>query len=402
MLTALLLLLAAPPPKEARVLVRYHAEAAKEESFEVQNMVTAAVGAVWPPARAHELRAEALTQLDALLERAGAPCAQHFEPGDSGLLVCQSQTRQALEARGLAPHYEQVLDVSAEQLVEKPNIVVEARLWSPRTGKGLAVRRSVPSKHLAEEAAAATIEVFAGKGTAFQRAIQTPDEAWASFKSPFKKEQARRGLPVVQHSRGCTQPIPPQLLITPDDGLTRTLSDRWQSSAKGNPLSEVKESCTLLYLPLFEGESIVHVRLTCGAVRSDDFFRAARPLKESLDELSDRLIASQLEQRCTGNPADNPHAEEQLRGFIETLRSGDENAVMDVSMDLELMGKKAVPFLVAELASPQVRTRLRVLQVLGSLGAAAREAVPALEKAGQDPDPAVAAAAQRALRRISP
>ncbi|HSA21915.1 MAG TPA: HEAT repeat domain-containing protein, partial [Myxococcota bacterium] len=60
----------------------------------------------------------------------------------------------------------------------------------------------------------------------------------------------------------------------------------------------------------------------------------------------------------------------------------------------------AVALLAAELESQSPRFRELAAHALGGIGPAARPAVDALRKASQDQEPAVQAAAKRALRAI--
>ena len=69
---------------------------------------------------------------------------------------------------------------------------------------------------------------------------------------------------------------------------------------------------------------------------------------------------------------------------------------------LEAAGEKAVPVLRTALASPEPVVRLRAAWVLGRIGPVATAAAPALRRAAQDPDRAVADEARRALARVTP
>ena len=66
------------------------------------------------------------------------------------------------------------------------------------------------------------------------------------------------------------------------------------------------------------------------------------------------------------------------------------------------IGAAAVPSLVETLRSPHAAVRLKGVEVLGRMGADAREAVPQLVQLLDDPDLAVRKAAARTLGRIGP
>jgi HEAT repeat protein len=66
------------------------------------------------------------------------------------------------------------------------------------------------------------------------------------------------------------------------------------------------------------------------------------------------------------------------------------------------IGAAAVPALVETLNSPDPAARLKGVEVLGRMGADARDAVPQLVRLLDDPDPAVRKAAARTLGRIGP
>jgi len=66
------------------------------------------------------------------------------------------------------------------------------------------------------------------------------------------------------------------------------------------------------------------------------------------------------------------------------------------------IGVAAVPSLVESLQSPNVAVRLKAVEVLGRMGADAKDAVPQLVRLLDDSDPAVRKAAARTLGRIGP
>ncbi len=65
------------------------------------------------------------------------------------------------------------------------------------------------------------------------------------------------------------------------------------------------------------------------------------------------------------------------------------------------MAAKTVPVLIAGLDASLPQTRQAAAEALGSLGPLAAQAVPALEKARNDPDEHVRQAAANALNSIS-
>lgn len=399
MVNALLLVLAAAPQeRETPVLVRFFLGDGQVNEADARGSVLAAVDTVVPLRRAAVLKPEATSRLEPELKAAEAFCADRLGT-DMSVAACRSHARAATEARVFATSVEEVLDIAASQLVEKPDIMLEASVWNARSGKGLRLVRTVPIKRFAEEAGKAALKLLSGEGTPYQRPTKTPAELAKTWRSPFKPEAARRGLPLVLHTSGCTQPIPPKLGITPDDALARTVADRWETSVRGHQLGRAPERCTLAYLPLFDQEPLVHVTLTCGAVTSSWTFTEAKPLADTLAVVSQTFVASHLEQRCTGAFGDTPSSALLIKQLIGALAGsgGDAEMAMD---DLVQMGPRAVPALTTELGNPNPRIRQNVATTLGYLGAAAREAVPALQQAAKDADRDVAAAAQRALQEI--
>jgi HEAT repeat protein len=63
-------------------------------------------------------------------------------------------------------------------------------------------------------------------------------------------------------------------------------------------------------------------------------------------------------------------------------------------------GDAAIAPLVEALSAKSARVRLGVARALGMMGPAAKKAEPALGKLTKDPDPAVRAAAEEALRQV--
>jgi len=99
---------------------------------------------------------------------------------------------------------------------------------------------------------------------------------------------------------------------------------------------------------------------------------------------------------ATAGPAlvkllDNPDPEVALVGAW---------ALVQVHPGSAEVAAKAVPVLVAGLADPLPQARETAAKALGSLGALAKDAAPALEKATQDEDPGVRDAAAQALPAV--
>jgi HEAT repeat protein len=87
------------------------------------------------------------------------------------------------------------------------------------------------------------------------------------------------------------------------------------------------------------------------------------------------------------------------RGLPDLLKAiGDDRLAEQVMAYLVELGRGHVKDLLPTLADPDVPTRGRIVQVLGILGGP--DALQALEPSMQDPDPAVARAAEHAIARI--
>ncbi len=397
MLPALLLVLAAAPEKgPPRVLIRPFLDSVKESERDIIDTLAAELSGGQPAYEPLFLTPEAKAQLDTLRLAIEEECKARIP--DMNVTACQFNMLDAAQGRVFSKlGADHVVDVFAEQLVEKPNIIMNIAVWDPQTGRGRRLSRTVAIEEFETTAHQALAQLLNGGGESYQRPVRTLDELRKGWK-PFKKEYARRGLPVVLHSRGCLRPLPPKLNIAPDDGLARTLADRWQTSVAGHALGKQPETCTLQYQPLSDAEVLVHVMLTCGAVKSTSLMRGSSALDAIFARLSEDLVADQLELRCTGAFGDTPHAALHLEELIGSLASSrDYESAMD---DLVQFGPKAVPALVAGLSNPNALVRQRVATTLGYLGAAARDAVPALERAAKDADPSVAAAAKQALQDI--
>jgi HEAT repeat protein len=84
--------------------------------------------------------------------------------------------------------------------------------------------------------------------------------------------------------------------------------------------------------------------------------------------------------------------------LVKMLRSTNPDVARVAAHDLIVAGKDAVPPLVRALQDGDATLRLHAAQILGEIGAAAQEAVPALEAAL--PDPSLHSAVDTALRKI--
>ena len=87
------------------------------------------------------------------------------------------------------------------------------------------------------------------------------------------------------------------------------------------------------------------------------------------------------------------------RGVPDLLKAiGEDHLAEQVMAYLVELGRGHVKELLPALASPDVATRGRIVQVLGIVGGP--EALQALEPSMRDPDPAVARAAEHAIARV--
>jgi HEAT repeat protein len=82
------------------------------------------------------------------------------------------------------------------------------------------------------------------------------------------------------------------------------------------------------------------------------------------------------------------------------LRVASAWALARIHPECAVTAAKSVPVLVKALGEPNVTTRLEAAESLGCLGPLAKDAIPALNKAKEDRDPAVREAAAEALKAI--
>ena len=98
-----------------------------------------------------------------------------------------------------------------------------------------------------------------------------------------------------------------------------------------------------------------------------------------------------------------PEAKEAIPILIETIRevrNRDKRILVACNKALLAMGKEIVPHMVALLKDETWEMRRGAAWILGKLGPDARDAVPALSEALNDPNAAVRTKAQEALKKI--
>jgi HEAT repeat protein len=89
-----------------------------------------------------------------------------------------------------------------------------------------------------------------------------------------------------------------------------------------------------------------------------------------------------------------------IRALIKEIQSNDENARFSASWYLRGLGEIAVPGLIKELRTGNVAGRMGAISGLKILGADAKDAIPALKEAIDDPDPVVREAAGKVLKPL--
>ncbi|MGE3803479.1 MAG: HEAT repeat domain-containing protein [Gemmataceae bacterium] len=119
-----------------------------------------------------------------------------------------------------------------------------------------------------------------------------------------------------------------------------------------------------------------------------------------LSPLLDQLASEQPEERVAAVRALAEHSpsEPVVAALVQALGDIEPTVRVEASRGIKQMGGSAVPFLIAALQDDNLALRRHAAMMLGTLGVAASEAVPAL--AEQTEDPNVGEEAERALRRI--
>jgi len=98
-----------------------------------------------------------------------------------------------------------------------------------------------------------------------------------------------------------------------------------------------------------------------------------------------------------------PEAKEAIPILIETIRevrNRDKRILVACNNALLAMGKEIVPHMISLLKDDTWEMRRGAAWILGKLGPDARDAVPALSEALNDPNAAVRTKAQEALKKI--
>jgi HEAT repeat protein len=126
-------------------------------------------------------------------------------------------------------------------------------------------------------------------------------------------------------------------------------------------------------------------------------------------ELSDE-VAHTLAEIAAGGGLSSPAGEtaEQARARLKIVRSSmiaalqdPDNRVRDgTARAMGYVGKDIVPELIAALGHPSALVRLQAARALGFIGEEASTALDALRQRYHDPDPAVRAAAEAAIKAI--
>jgi HEAT repeat protein len=92
--------------------------------------------------------------------------------------------------------------------------------------------------------------------------------------------------------------------------------------------------------------------------------------------------------------------EDAVAALVDTLQQKDNDQACVVLGSIGPAAKAAVPALVKLLKDPTPRARARAAQTLGLIGRAAKEAVPVLRAARNDANPEVRREADQALLKI--
>ncbi len=95
-----------------------------------------------------------------------------------------------------------------------------------------------------------------------------------------------------------------------------------------------------------------------------------------------------------------PEAYEAIAQLIDTLQDSSIGVRTAAAYALRRIGHRSIAPLIKEISSSLRERRVNAMYALACIGAGARQALPALVKALQDPDPVVRSAASDAIRRI--
>jgi HEAT repeat protein len=151
------------------------------------------------------------------------------------------------------------------------------------------------------------------------------------------------------------------------------------------------------------------VRLRLGATYAMNRFG-----KDAVDELLKMLKDPEVDIRFAAVYALDDIGEEAIKSFPAMAEIAVDDQAPEQTRRIALRGllrmaglgdfwpgtAGAVPFLIERLENPDKVHRWRAASTLAAIGPAAKDAIPALEKASKDPDKSVAGAAAFALERV--
>jgi HEAT repeat protein len=142
--------------------------------------------------------------------------------------------------------------------------------------------------------------------------------------------------------------------------------------------------------------------LSIGCSRKEEVVYQGKPLSEWMKMLKDEdLIKKYAAIKAIGELG--PEAKEAIPILIETIREmkdRDKRILFACNQALLGMGKEIVPHMIALLKDDTWEMRRGSAWVLGKLGPDAKDAVPALTEALNDPNHAVRTKAAEALKKI--
>ena len=142
--------------------------------------------------------------------------------------------------------------------------------------------------------------------------------------------------------------------------------------------------------------------LSIGCTKKEEVTYQGKPLSEWMKMLKDEnLIKKYAAIKAIGELG--PEAKEAIPVLIETIRETkhrDKRILFACNQALLGMGKEIVPHMIALLKDDTWEMRRGSAWVLGKLGPDAKDAVPALTEALNDPNDAVRRRAAEALKKI--
>lgn len=142
--------------------------------------------------------------------------------------------------------------------------------------------------------------------------------------------------------------------------------------------------------------------LSTGCTRNKEVIYQGKPLSEWIRMLEDTDPVTRLSAiHAVGKIG--PEAKAAVPALIETIRqtrNHDRKMLLACNVALLAMGKELVPYMIALLKDDEWEMRRGAAWILGKAGPYAEDAVPALTKALEDPNPAVGTEAARSLKKI--